>query len=222
MKLQELRDAVRDQMELDEEDLSNSMIDFYVQEGYTEAIAAEQQWPFFEQFWEIPIPEGASRVPLPKDLAALASVTDQLTGNRLLKIAYEMAEDNRLASDSAGDPTMFSVWGPDLFLWPAAGTARVFGARGWRHPKNWVASGAGAVVDADERLHSTLVHYAVSRAYAQQEDDVLEQLYYGKFRAAFDIVRKAIMKPDPQRPLILNGGFGAGRRRLSKYWRLTI
>ena len=80
--------------------------------------------------------------------------------------------------------------------------------RGYRKPLNWIGDGTNpaAVVDADERLHQLLVHYAIALAYAQQEDDVLEDVYMKRWQNNLNTHRHAIMQPSYSRPLVLSGG----------------
>ena len=78
--------------------------------------------------------------------------------------------------------------------------------RGYRYPTDWIAGGAGAVPDCDARLHMLLAHYAIALAYAQQEDEVLEDVYMKRWQAGFAAARNAIVNPRHHRPLVFNGG----------------
>ena len=69
-----------------------------------------------------------------------------------------------------------------------------------------MVGGASAEVDADPRLHKLLVHYAIALCYAQQEDEVLEDVYMKRWQASFGAAHNAICAPRHHRPLILNGG----------------
>ena len=219
MNLQELRDAVRIQIDFDEEDLPNSLVDQYLREAFHNTINSEGSWPFYQSSWDLIADDGDDRLERPSDLERVASLIDVGSGERLWQINHDAAEDNMLGRGGSGVPRMFSLWGNHIWLWPASNTERHYRLRGYRKPRDWVGQGAGGVVDADERLHGLLVHYAVSRVYAQQEDDILEELYRRHWMAAVENARLAITRPDVGTPVILNGGLGVPRR-VSSLWRL--
>lgn len=218
MNRQQLRDAVRSQTDLDEDDVPNAMVDLYLDEAFEQTAALEQRWPFFEQHWEVQLLAGESATTRPSDLEGLVSVRDRDTGARLLHIAHELAEDNLIGNHGHGVPRMYSTWGGEIVFWPGTSADRTYRLRGWRKPAEWAGS-AGSVPDLDERLHRPLVHYAVSRVYAHLEDPELEQLYFGKYMDSVERARKAIMRPDVGRPLVLSRGLGFPRR-IGAHWRL--
>ena len=53
MNLQELRDYVRTQLDVDEEELPNPLLDAYFSEGFERTIALEVRWPFYETRWDV-------------------------------------------------------------------------------------------------------------------------------------------------------------------------
>jgi hypothetical protein len=104
-------------------------------------------------------------------------------------------------------PIYYSIWGDKITLWPHySGDPRDFKMRGYRLEADWVGAGASAEVDADPRMHQLLVHYAIALAYAQQEDEVLEDVYMKRWQASYLAVHNAICTPRHHRPLIMNGG----------------
>lgn len=208
MNLQQLREAIRTQLDMDEEELPNALLDGYLQEGYTRTIAMENRWPFFETVWQVGS-IGDTSVAIPTDCNASQIITliDRTTGNRLMQVANELAEDNFLGGATISQPIYYTIWGDQITLWPHySGAPRDFVLRGYRLEKNWIADGAGAEVDADARLHQLLVHYAIALAYAQQEDEVLEDTYMKRWQSSYLAAHNAICAPRHHRPLIMNGG----------------
>ena len=96
---------------------------------------------------------------------------------RLVQVSNEQAEDNFSQIATTTIPVYYTIWGGVLRLSPDPDTGRTIRLRGYRYPSNWVAGGAGAVIDADPRLHILLAHFAIALCYAQQEDEVLEDVY---------------------------------------------
>jgi hypothetical protein len=210
MKIEQLRQYVRDQLDLPEEDdLPTSQIDLYLAEGFQRTIQQERRWPFYEKYWTVSN-ENDRSIDLPDDMSGIASLIDQLTGHRLVQVAHELAEDN-IPSEDLGIPEFFTVWGDRIFLWPKPTSDRVYQMRGWRKPVDLLDLLPSQEPDCDERLHLPLIAYACSMAYAQQEDEVLTQLYNTRWTQGVEIARNDIMRAQHHRPLVLNAGLRRGR-----------
>jgi len=208
VNLQNLRDYIRMQLDMDEEELPNPMLDTYLTEAYTRTISMENRWPFFESRWEAVklAADPSATLPASVDPAGLTSVTDATSGLRLVQVSNEQAEDNISSLNNTVSPVYYSIWGNQLMLWPSPSTDRSLKLRGYRLPTDWISQGAGSEVDADPRLHILLTHYAIALAYAQQEDEVLEDVYMKRWQSGFVAARNAICNPRHHRPLVLNGG----------------
>ena len=216
MNLSEIRDAVRTQMDLDEDDLSNATLDMYIREGYNRTIQLERRWPFFESSWSVT--SSGSSVSVPSTLAGIASIRDTEENIRLIQIGSELAEDKFYGNSSSGLPQYFSWWGSNITLYPTPTTDRGYTIRGWRKPTDWVAGGAATEVDADERLHIPLFHYACSLAYAQLEDPELENTYMRRWAATAEQAHEDIMRPQHHEPLVYNGGTRVRTQSVRYVW----
>ena len=217
MNLNEIRAAVRTQMDLDEDDLPNATLDLYVREAYDRTIQMERRWPFFETSWSL-TSNADSTLTTPADLAGIVSVIDVELNRRLLMIGAELAEDTFQGEQGTGTPEFFSVWGTSIQLWPSHDAPRQYRIRGWRKPSDWVSAGASTEVDADERLHIPIFHYACSLAYAQLEDPELESSYMRRWAATAEQAHEDIMRPQHHEPLVLNGGTRVRGRRYRFVW----
>lgn len=215
MNLQFLRDYIRTQLDMDEEELPNALLDSYLDEAYNRTVSMETRWPFFEAYFEVAqTPDfGAIVLPAECNVNQIASVVDADTGKRLVQIGNEAAEDGFNATNkAAGAAAYYSVWGNMIHLWPRVAVeieVHLF-VRGYRNPTNWIALGASGEVDADPRLHILLAHYAIALCYAQQEDEVLEDVYMKRWQMSFAAARAAICAPRHHRPLVFNSGLGVG------------
>jgi len=216
MNLSEIRDAVRTQMDLDEDDLSNATLDMYIREGYNRTIQLERRWPFFESSWSVT--SSGSSVSVPSTLAGIASIRDTEENIRLIQIGSELAEDKFYGNSSNGLPQYFSWWGSNITLYPTPTTDRDYTIRGWRKPTDWVSAGAATEVDADERLHIPLFHYACSLAYAQLEDPELENTYMRRWAATAEQAHEDIMRPQHHEPLVYNGGTRVRTQSVRYVW----
>jgi len=209
MNLQSLRDYCRRQLDMDDEELPNGLLDSFIQEGFDRTIATEQRWPFYETQVSIErTDDTTNRVSIPDgiDPASVISVIDVEGKMRLTQISNDQAEAQLGGWYISGIPWYFSIWADQIELWPNPAGVRNLLIRGYRRSKSWMADGAGAVPDCDERLHIWLAHYAIALCYAQQEDEVLEGTYLQRWQVGMAGARSAICSPRHHRPLVLNGG----------------
>jgi hypothetical protein len=212
VNLQQLRDYIRTQLDMDDEELPSSMLDSYIIEAYQRMMSMENRWPSFEARWDVTQTAGDADIELPSDCdpAGLFSVIDGTSGVRLVQVANEQAEDSFNQVATVTTPVYYTIWGGRLRLWPNPNVERAVRLRGYRLPTSWWLTGAGAEVDADPRLHILLAHYAIALCYAQQEDEILEDLYMKRFMSGFTAARNAICNPRHHRPLIYAGGLPYG------------
>lgn len=210
--LQEIRDAIRAQTETDETDFNNTSLDLFIREGFDRTFAAEREWPFFETTWDLVLPDTDTTLALPADVAAVQRLRDADNNVNLVMIAQQFAETNFQGSQTSTTmPTLFSIWGGVITLWPVPQLAeRNYTLRGYRKPQ-WSATPT-TEIDGDERLHSAIFHYAVALAYARLEDPEAEATYMQRWSAHLEMIRRDLMRPQHQVPMILNGGL---RREVS-------
>ncbi len=208
MNLQQLRDYIRTQLDMDDEELPNALLDGYLSEAYQRTIAMEDRWPFFEAAWTVAkVPDSMGIVlPVDCDPPGITSLVDASTSMRLVQVGMEVGED-RYATQ-AGAPLAYSIFAGQIWLWPKPNTDATYGylLRGHRLPSDWIAAGPDSEVDADVRLHILLAHYAIALVYAMEEDEVLEDVYMRRFTAGWTVAHSAICEPRHHRPVVLNGG----------------
>lgn len=210
MTLQELREYIRVQLDMDEEELPNALLNTYLNEAYLRTLSMENRWPFYETRWQVAKTTTDEGIALPADCDSQQIVTlqDTINGTRLMQVANELAEDNFVAQTST-NPLYYSIFGRLLYLWPPleeGADARGYNLRGYRYPNTWPGTDPSEPPDCDVRLHQLLAHYAIALAYAQQEDEVLEDTYMKRWQASYLVAHSAICAPRHHRPLIFNGG----------------
>lgn len=225
MNLQQLREYIRVQLDMDEEELPNALLDSYLSEGFLRTISTETRWPFYEHHWDVGKVDGERTITLPADCdpVGISALIDANSGVRLVQIGNEIADDNFVMMNAAGTPYYFSLEANLILLWPSeiSGT-RGYRLRGHRYPIDWIAQGASGVVDADVRLHQLLAHYAIALCYAQQEDEVLEEVYMRRWQASLTTAHQAICAPRHHRPLIFNGGVPVNTIYQPVQWNLPV
>ena len=219
MILQDIRNALRNQLDLpDEEDLSTALIDSFIVEGYNEIIGRQQQWPFFETQWTVDTTADGAPVDLPSDLGAIDTIRRTSDGAVLTHVNFDDAEDQ--FQDSTGTPFLYSLWGGQIWFWPAADAVDTYTIRGWRQgDEAWVQSAANEPdTGNDRRLDRAMVHYACYRAFQQQEDPELADLYYQAFERHIYTAISAIMRPRYNGKIIVGQGVPVRSGGRSFYW----
>lgn len=201
-------------MDVDETDLPDRILNVYLQEAFDRTMAMTNQWPKTETVWQVSLLPGNTSLTMPADMSlpSIISVTTVANGYRLAYVSQENAEQNYSPLDqaSASNPLYYSVWGGKMYLWPRVDKSDPFDlvVRGHRQPV-WT-NAASDIPDLDPRLHATLAYFALSLAYAQQEDDVLEAAYMARWSRDLAQQMKTMMEPLHARPLVMHGGSPVG------------
>lgn len=210
MNLQQLRDFVRAQLDVDSEELPNEILDVYLGDSFVQTIATQPMWPFYESRWDVVKLPDVDNIPIPPscDPTGIMSVIDTVTGIRLMQVSDELAEDHFIqGAGTASNPVYYSIFANEIRLWPQLPEGqRDYKVRGHRYPLDWIAQGASAEPDADARLHQLLCWHTISLTYAAQEDEVLEATYLQRWSQSLAVATRAILAPRHHRPLILNAG----------------
>lgn len=209
-KLQ-IRAKIREIVDLDQQDLSDTLLDMYIKDGYERIIALERRWPFFQKTYTLNTVNNQRDYLISLigdgDIREITSIVDtSAVGNRIELISYDDAEGIWIGSyDQAQRPLYFSLWQGKVHLWPKPDAVYPLVVRGYRKPSDWSASDS-TEVDADERLHQPLVYYGVAQVYQLQEDVELATFYRKTFDEAVRLAAADIMRPSSQRPLAFSDG----------------
>jgi hypothetical protein len=212
--VQALRSYVRAQLEVDDEELPDSILNVYLQEAFDRTMAADNRWPRYETTWSLSKVAGNAYISLPPDLnpPSVMSVMSVSEGYPLTVINHENAEQAFVPANTntTGTPIYVSFWGGQMWLWPRVGLDQAFDVtlRAYRQPV-W-SNGASDIPDLDPRLHTTLAYFAIALAYAAQEDEILEGVYMARWDRDLKNQMRTIMEPIHNRPLVMHGGATIG------------
>ena len=205
-----LRNFVRAQLEVDDEELPDSILNVYLQEAFDRTVLRTNRWPYYESIWNVSKIAGQDSVTLPAGLnvPGIMSVLSTKDGYRLVAMNHETAEDtfSPITALNVGSPVYFSIWNNRLWLWPKVNSDAVYDMqlRGYRHPV-W-SNGASDIVDMDPRIHLALAYYAIALAYAAQEDEVLEGTNQARWDRDIVNAMNSMLEPVHHRPLVMHGG----------------
>lgn len=214
MDVQTLRNYVRNQMEVDDEELPDVLLNVYLQEAFDRTMAADNRWPRYEKTWALSKVIGNDFITLPPDLnpPSIMAVMSVTGGYPLAIINHENAEQSfpMVSPSTSGTPLYASVWEGKMWLWPQVATdaSHDINLRGYRQPV-W-SNVASEIPDLDPRLHATLAYFAIALAYAAQEDEILEGVYMARWDRDLKNQIRVMMEPIHNRPLVLHGGAPVG------------
>jgi hypothetical protein len=203
-----IRAYVRNHLEVDDEELPDSLLNTYLQDAFERTVALDNRWPRNETFWHVSKVAGEDVVALPSDVL-IPSIISVMAGiQRLTYITQENVEDLFAQSTAiaTGIPVYWSTWGRNMTLWPNPGLDNTHDLtiRGYRQPV-W-SNAASDIPDLDPRLHPALAYYAMALAYSAQEDEILEGVYMARWDRDAKALMGSIMDPPRHRPLVMNGG----------------
>jgi len=211
-----IKTYVRNHLEMDDEELPDTLLNIYLQDAFDRTMAYDNRWPRYEKTWAASQVPGSTDITLDPEInrPSIMSVISVPDGYRLVMIAPANAESifyDGMNSIQIGTPVYYSLWQNKMQLWPQPGDAALpynLSIRAYRQPV-W-DNGSSAVPDLDERLHITLAYYAMALVYAQQEDEILEGVYMARWQRDLSQQMKTILEAPHHRPLVLHGGATIG------------
>lgn len=189
---QEIRTHVRAYLDLEPEDLPDTLIDQWTKEGQFK-IYRHRTWPGAETSTQLTSVADTSEYSLP-----VKEVT-QITGPHGSLRRMEAAEAERYfdagRTSTTSEPRAFSVWGNSVRLWPTPSGAFTYTVRGIKVPRTPFSSGLGAgdpvdlpTSDAQFPLLSWVMHRALvhqdepemAMSYKESFDSELERLVHNE------------------------------------------
>ena len=205
-----LRSQVRDMADLDETDLSNTLIDQFAREGFQRIYALERRWPILQETYTFNTVANQREYTISTigDIREIISVVDTSTqGARLTLIDYNQAEETWLGNlDVASRPYFYSFWDKKLQLWAKPDIVYSMTVRAFRNPVYTWLTDITENIDLDEFFHAILPYFVLARVYQRQEDAQLAAMYLGTFEEGVAIAKRDLMKASSAQPVIMSGG----------------
>jgi len=205
MKRDELVDAIRLQTDLDEQDVPLGTATLFLTEAFYRTAALSRRWKLYEADWSYTIAEDAESLTLDSDIGEIRSVVVTDSNTRLIYADHDLVKETA-SQYAASSPLFFSLWAGEMYIWPTVDADTAIGVSGYRKADIAWLSDPALEADLDPRLHIPLFHYAVSLAYAQQEDPELEMQYLQRWQVQVNEFKDDILKPHMYAPIVLNGG----------------
>jgi len=194
VNLTQIRSKIREIVDLDAQDVSDTLLNMYIKDGFERIIALERRWPFYQKTFNLNTVEDQRAYAITTvgdgNLREITSVVDtSTTGNRLEYISYDDAESVWVGSyDQSSRPSYFTFWQEQIHLFPKPDGIYPLVVRGYRN--------------------------GVAQVYQLQEDIELASFYRKSFDEAVRLAAADIMRPPSQRPLAVSDGIPRMSNRL--------
>ena len=205
-----LRSQVRDMADLDETDLSNTIVDQFAREGFQRIYALERRWPILQESYTFNTVANQREYTISTigDIREIISVVDTSTqGARLSLIDYNDAESIWLGNlDVASRPYFYSFWDKKLQLWAKPDIVYPMTVRAFRNPVYTWLTDITEEIDLDEFFHAILPYFVLARVYQRQEDSDLANMHMKSFEEGVAFARRDLMKASSAQPVVMSGG----------------
>ena len=202
-----LRSQVRDMADLDETDLSNTIIDQFAREGFQRIYALERRWPILQETYTFNTVANQREYTISTigDIREIISVVDTSTqGARLSLIDFNDAESIWLGNlDVASRPYFYSFWDKKLQLWAKPDIVYPMTVRAFRNPVYTWLTDITENIDLDEWFHAILPYFVLARVYQRQEDSDLANMYMKSFEEGVAFARRDLMKASSAQPVVI-------------------
>ncbi len=231
MTIKQIRDTVRDIIDIDSTDISDTVLNRIIGQGYDTIVYSEKRFPFYEIATTFSTVAGQSEYSL-STIGASISIDSEAVGIREINalknddhifrfIGRDDADYNYpLNVSTSSDPWEWSLWNDTVRLYPTPDSVQTIYVRGFRNAKAF-GDGVSDTVEPDlpDPFHPVLTTYVIAKAYLQQEDPTMSAQYMQNFRVELDnVARRYADMPAPQ-PILVNSrkgtrylaGFGALR-----------
>ena len=196
--------------DLDETDLSNTIIDQFAREGFQRIYALERRWPILQETYTFNTVANQREYTISTigDIREIISVVDISTqGARLSLIDFNDAESIWLGNlDVASRPYFYSFWDKKLQLWAKPDIVYPMTVRAFRNPVYTWLTDITENIDLDEWFHAILPYFVLARVYQRQEDSDLANMYMKSFEEGVAFARRDLMKASSAQPVVMSGG----------------
>lgn len=202
--LQAMRDFAREYLDVEEDELPDSVIDKAARDGSRRIWRKERRWPFAEGVYGISTTAGVADYDLSVFGADLTEVVDVRGPTWSLKWIGPRQADLSWTPNttSTGEPTHFSRWGSLITFWPAPDSVYTIYVRGFRGPTDWV--GALGSPDLPDEFHELILTWVLRGALLQQDDPEMAQIHEVTFENELEQLRRNYKGAPLSGPLVMN------------------
>ena len=215
MTIAEMRTQIRAVVDIDSSDISDTVLNNMLGQGFDTIVYSEKRWPFYEGYTTFTTTNGTNDYSLTTIAASPDAISQGIreiislkTDDHIIEyVGRDYADGNwPLNVSNSGQPWQWSYWQDAVRLYPTPDSnSLIVYVRAIRNPTSFgVGTSDGTAPDLPDAFHPVLATYGIFKAYLQQEDPVMAQQYFMQFRSELDnVARRFADTPSPQ-PMIAN------------------
>lgn len=210
--VQQFRSLLRDQLDTDSEDISDSLIDAWLREGWRYCVHRRRRWPFLRGTWKLAVAGGLNVYPLTAFTQSTPSGAVPLEvdavfdadGRPLRWVGFEQAQ-NTFSRNPSGTPRYWSADPVNLFLYPVPQASTTVQLWGWREPTLWPA-GEGSTTQIPSEFDDVILNWSIGRAFQRQEEGDLGVMHLDQAEVLLKQLERRFGKHAASAPMILSDG----------------
>jgi len=211
MTIKQMRDQIRSVIDIDSTDVSDTVLNNMLGQGFDTIVFSEKRWPFFETLTTFNTVAGTKDYTLATIGASvtqgLREIISMRTDDHVLQYVGNDAADADYPLDvlSSSEPWEWSFWNETVRFYPSPDSAYTVHVRAVRNATAFGHETADATEpDLPDAFHPVLTTYGLAKAYLQQEDPLMASQYMQQFQIELDNVgRRYADMPAPQ-PIVAN------------------
>lgn len=199
LTLQNIRDYTRAYLDVDDQDISDVLIDMWVREAQSVVLRARPHWPHLHATYVFNSAVGTT------DYALTLQKVRDIQGPQWLLDEISPAEADQLFTPNlanTGDIRYYAKLGANattglltVRLYPTPTAILTFTARGQRAASD-PAAGSGVSPDIPEEFHPLVAVYVTAKACMQQNDYEQGQILSGQFGSTLKETVEAVTRAD--------------------------
>lgn len=210
MNLGQLRTYVRSMLDCDESDVTEFMLDAWLQEG-SDRVHRFADWPWLDTTWDLSTALTAvdfSEIvddsnDTPKNIDYVHNGDEELMHQDAQVLLTAQFDE----TDVRGRPRYWAVrGGRTLLLHPTPSAAEAYVIQGQRAPRDWVAQGATAEPDMPRQLHYAVAHWALGNAYQHLGDGQNANHNFERAQLTLSEVKQDLKQVAYGAPSVMGGG----------------
>lgn len=214
LTLQQIRDFVYTQLELDVDDIDSTLIDTWATEGFLRVIKTIRRWPYYRTQLQFETTSSVQEYSIVTDLDNIDKIVSVVGPNGEMRYDSHQNTKERYfrasGTTAEGRPDAYSVWGNTLYLWPVPNDAFTITVLGYRQPIMF-GSDVAAEPDTPEHFHQLVRSWVLYRAYLHQDDTELAEIEKVQFTEMLDMFIAEETADDNSQPMIYGGSHRKGR-----------
>lgn len=229
--VQAVRNYIRSFVDADVVDIPDALCDVWIYAGFDDLMGSDVRWPFYEVGENAAGVTGSTNPGTPYQVTTVVGVQNYELPTVAVQGAEALVRNHRIvavqgphwellyASTTAlestftpafivsQEPERYSFWGTTgITLWPIPNSAYTLNVRAYRDPIDWIALGAGGLIDAPNDFFTALQQYVLAQAWAQQTDLGQASFWEQTYTASKARLYKKYLRAPMNENAVLNGG----------------